>query len=213
MALVETSYTTLCWCYGNICSFDHFSSFIFFLSLSRFSIKFLRHCFLGWILFTVSTPQNETNWLPTKQTNKQQKTHERIKLYIGVGLQPNEWWIHSNHIERANITNIKTCRAIVTAWVVIVLTGIPAALTHGVVNYPYGGRNYTACLFLSDEGYNLVAFQVRIFLFSFVFIHKTLHSEAYGIDGWKKITTNISSTLIWPIFWWLKSFSEYRFVI
>lgn len=53
-------------------------------------------------------------------------------------------------------------RAIVTAWVVIVTTGIPAALSHGVVNYPYNDRNYTACLFLSEQGYNLVAFQVKI---------------------------------------------------
>lgn len=53
------------------------------------------------------------------------------------------------------------CRAIFTAWIVIILTGIPAALTHGVVNYPYGGGNYTACLFLSEEGYNLVEFQVK----------------------------------------------------
>lgn len=60
-------------------------------------------------------------------------------------------------------------RAIVTAWVVIVTTGIPAALSHGVVNYPYAGRNYTACLFLVDEGYNLVAFQVNYF---FIYIVK-----------------------------------------
>lgn len=59
------------------------------------------------------------------------------------------------------------CRAIVAAWVIIVTTGIPAALSHGVVNYPYGGRNYTACLFLSEEGYNLVAFQVTTILFLF----------------------------------------------
>ncbi|XP_031626002.1 allatostatin-A receptor-like isoform X2 [Contarinia nasturtii] len=58
--------------------------------------------------------------------------------------------------------------AIVAAWVIIVTTGIPAALSHGVVNYPYGGRNYTACLFLSEEGYNLVAFQVSFFLSSYV---------------------------------------------
>ncbi|XP_055294786.1 allatostatin-A receptor-like isoform X2 [Sitodiplosis mosellana] len=58
--------------------------------------------------------------------------------------------------------------AIVTAWVVIVTSAIPAALSHGVVVYPYGGRNYTACLFLSEEGYNLVAFQVSFFLSSYV---------------------------------------------
>lgn len=72
------------------------------------------------------------------------------------------------------------CRAIFTAWIVIILTGIPAALTHGVVNYPYGGGNYTACLFLSDEGYNLVAFQVKKKLF--VSIIKSFLSSAWN---WK----------------------------
>lgn len=51
-------------------------------------------------------------------------------------------------------------------WIVIVTTAIPAALSHGVVNYPYGERNYTACLFLTDAGYNIVAFQVN-FMFNF----------------------------------------------
>lgn len=63
-----------------------------------------------------------------------------------------------NHIGHLQKTKY---RAIVTAWVVIVTTGIPAALSHGVVNYPYAGRNYTACLFLVEDGYNLVAFQVN----------------------------------------------------
>lgn len=51
-------------------------------------------------------------------------------------------------------------RAIFTAWVIIVTTAIPAGLSHGVVNYPYNGRNYTACLFLVEAGYNIVLFQV-----------------------------------------------------
>lgn len=67
-------------------------------------------------------------------------------------------------------------RAIVTAWVVIVTTAIPVAIVHGVVNFPYNGRNYTACLFLVENGYNLVLFQVNIpvfssFFFFFLFIH------------------------------------------
>lgn len=63
---------------------------------------------------------------------------------------------------RLELMKLEMRRAIVTAWVVIVTTGIPAALSHGVVNYPYNDRNYTACLFLSEQGYNLVAFQVNI---------------------------------------------------
>lgn len=60
-------------------------------------------------------------------------------------------------------------RAIVTAWVVIVTTAIPVAIVHGVVNFPYNGRNYTACLFLVENGYNLVLFQVNIPVFFFHF--------------------------------------------
>lgn len=51
-------------------------------------------------------------------------------------------------------------RAICTAWIIIISTAIPAGLAHGVVNYPYMDRNYTACLFLVEAGYNIVAFQV-----------------------------------------------------
>lgn len=51
-------------------------------------------------------------------------------------------------------------RAICTAWIIIISTAIPAGLAHGVVNYPYNDRNYTACLFLVEQGYNIVAFQV-----------------------------------------------------
>lgn len=54
------------------------------------------------------------------------------------------------------------CRAIATAWVIIVTTAVPAAIAHGVTSYPYNGRNYTACLFRTDDGYNIVAFQVNI---------------------------------------------------
>lgn len=54
----------------------------------------------------------------------------------------------------------KISRAILLAWVVIVTSAIPVALSHGVLNYPYKERNYTACVFLSEEGYSLVGFQV-----------------------------------------------------
>lgn len=42
----------------------------------------------------------------------------------------------------------------------IVSSAIPAALSHGVLKYPYAGYNYTACVFLRDLGYNHIAFQV-----------------------------------------------------
>lgn len=74
--------------------------------------------------------------------------------------------------KKTGMTKMKICRAIVTAWVVIVTTGIPAALSHGVVNYPYNDRNYTACLFLSEQGYNLVAFQVNECFLDFYWLEK-----------------------------------------
>lgn len=52
--------------------------------------------------------------------------------------------------------------AILTAWIIIIATAVPAGLAHGVVNYPYNGNNYTACLFLIEAGYNIVAFQVSL---------------------------------------------------
>lgn len=82
----------------------------------------------------------------------------RSQHWMGV----TKWIMNSlNHTGHNVIDN----RAIATAWVVIVTSAIPAALSHGVVNYPYAGRNYTACLFLVEEGYNLVAFQVNDFSF------------------------------------------------
>ena len=46
------------------------------------------------------------------------------------------------------------------AWVLIVTTAIPVAITHGELSYPYKGHNYTACVFLNDLGYSHVGFQV-----------------------------------------------------
>lgn len=59
-------------------------------------------------------------------------------------------------------------------------------MSHGVVNYPYNGRNYTACLFLVDEGYNIVAFQVMCFLkvFSpglFLSVHRKLWAFLFAL--------------------------------
>lgn len=56
-------------------------------------------------------------------------------------------------------------RAILLAWVAIVTSAIPVALSHGVVNYPYRDHNYTACVFRSDLNYNLIAFQVSFIYF------------------------------------------------
>lgn len=51
--------------------------------------------------------------------------------------------------------------AIGLTWVLIVTTAIPVALSHGIINFPYKGDNYVACVFLSDFGYSLVWFQVN----------------------------------------------------
>uniref|UniRef100_A0A182SX43 G-protein coupled receptors family 1 profile domain-containing protein n=1 Tax=Anopheles maculatus TaxID=74869 RepID=A0A182SX43_9DIPT len=48
--------------------------------------------------------------------------------------------------------------AICLTWFVILTTAIPVAISHGVLFYPRQGGYYTACLFLHNEGYSLVAF-------------------------------------------------------
>ncbi|KFB38430.1 AGAP003658-PB-like protein [Anopheles sinensis] len=48
--------------------------------------------------------------------------------------------------------------AISFTWFVILTTAIPVAISHGVLAYPRQGGEYTACLFLHNEGYSLVAF-------------------------------------------------------
>lgn len=60
--------------------------------------------------------------------------------------------------------------------------GIPAALSHGVVNYPYNDRNYTACLFLSEQGYNIVAFQVNICFKHFRFVFQSAEYKPNEFD-------------------------------
>lgn len=53
-------------------------------------------------------------------------------------------------------------RAIIITWFVVTISAIPVGLSHGIVEY-YNHKNEinTACLFLTDEGYNHAAFQVR----------------------------------------------------
>lgn len=58
-------------------------------------------------------------------------------------------------------------RAIATAWIVIVTTALPVIMSHGEVLYRYEDRTYTACLFLVEKGYNLVAFHVILLIESF----------------------------------------------
>lgn len=53
------------------------------------------------------------------------------------------------------------CRAIIITWFIVTISAIPVGVSHGVVEY-YNHKNEinTACLFLTDEGYNWAAFQV-----------------------------------------------------
>lgn len=89
------------------------------------------------------------------------------------------------HDDKWNYHKLLFFRAIVTAWIIIVTTAIPVAIVHGVVNYPYNGRNYTACLFLVEHGYNLVLFQVIIFSCSVFSIAKEKFAQMIIIrDEW-----------------------------
>ncbi|CAO1412877.1 unnamed protein product [Diamesa serratosioi] len=58
--------------------------------------------------------------------------------------------------------------AIIFAWFLIFTSAIPVAITHGEVSYVHKGQPNTACLFLSEEGYSHVAFQISFFLSSYV---------------------------------------------
>lgn len=136
-----------------------FSSFFLFLSLFRlfncfFFGALVIYCAIGWTFnYTICLIQNE------------KKTGTKLDFFSTLDI---------------NLVKLRGkkiySRAIVTAWVVIVTTAIPVAIVHGVVNFPYNGRNYTACLFLVENGYNLVLFQVNIpvfssFFFFFLFVH------------------------------------------
>ncbi|KAH8417441.1 hypothetical protein KR009_008571 [Drosophila setifemur] len=59
--------------------------------------------------------------------------------------------------------------AIMCAWITIVTTAIPVALSHSVRNYQYHGAAGTACVFSTEEEvWSLVGFQVSFFLSSYV---------------------------------------------
>ncbi|XP_026847156.1 allatostatin-A receptor [Drosophila persimilis] len=59
--------------------------------------------------------------------------------------------------------------AIMCAWITIVTTAIPVALSHSVRIYQYRGNAGTACVFSTEEEvWSLVGFQVSFFLSSYV---------------------------------------------
>ncbi|KAH8235573.1 hypothetical protein KR032_002672, partial [Drosophila birchii] len=59
--------------------------------------------------------------------------------------------------------------AIMCAWITIVTTAIPVALSHSVRIYQYHGSAGTACVFSTEEEvWSLVGFQVSFFLSSYV---------------------------------------------
>ncbi|XP_044250449.1 allatostatin-A receptor [Drosophila takahashii] len=59
--------------------------------------------------------------------------------------------------------------AIMCAWITIVTTAIPVALSHSVRIYQYHGNAGTACVFSTEEEvWSLVGFQVSFFLSSYV---------------------------------------------
>lgn len=106
-----------------------------------------------------------TRYFPSLSLSFEYHSANKPSVAIAIALQ----WIWTEKKNGKRNTHIHIDRAIGTTWVIIVTTGIPAALSHGVVNYPYGDRNYTACLFLSDAGYNIIAFQVIYFVCSLLF--------------------------------------------
>lgn len=77
------------------------------------------------------------------------------------------------------------CRATLLAWFFIFTTAIPTAICHGEVTYMHKGDNHTACLFLSEQGYNHSLFQVSQHRFThknFLFIQAVV-AFAYAYNS------------------------------
>lgn len=55
-------------------------------------------------------------------------------------------------------------RSIGITWCLILITGVPVMMSHGETVYMdyYNETQAVKCVFLSEAGYSLVAFQVRI---------------------------------------------------
>lgn len=71
------------------------------------------------------------------------------------------------------------CSAIIFAWFLIFTSAIPVAITHGEVSYVHKGQPNTACLFLSEEGYSHVAFQVRLIHIKIIIWHFRSMNKIY----------------------------------
>lgn len=69
---------------------------------------------------------------------------------------------HTSNFANYVFRGSRGCRAIWMTWLIITTTAIPVAISHGVINYPYGDHDYTTCMFQSNMGYNLRAFQVTV---------------------------------------------------
>jgi hypothetical protein len=53
--------------------------------------------------------------------------------------------------------------AIIMTWLIVTISAIPVAVTHGIVEYNnHKNEVNTACLFLAEEGYSHAAFQVSL---------------------------------------------------
>nr|QPZ46760.1 allatostatin A receptor [Grapholita molesta] len=58
--------------------------------------------------------------------------------------------------------------AIACIWVVILTTAIPVGICHGEREYSYYDRNHSSCVFLEEQGYSKLGFQMSFFLSSYV---------------------------------------------
>lgn len=58
--------------------------------------------------------------------------------------------------------------AIVCIWVVILTTAIPVGICHGEREYYYYYRNHSSCVFLEEQGYSKLGFQMAFFLSSYL---------------------------------------------
>ncbi|CAK1546911.1 unnamed protein product [Leptosia nina] len=58
--------------------------------------------------------------------------------------------------------------AIACIWVLILTTAIPVGICHGEREYSYFHRNHSSCVFLEEQGYSKLGFQISFFLSSYV---------------------------------------------
>jgi len=95
------------------------------------------------------------------------------------------WVTHSNFTENSFWLFFLYYSAIIVTWLIVITTAFPVFISHGEVEY-HNHRNEvnTACLFLTDDGWNHAVFQVIwISLFMILLWGNLLFLKSYNNPG------------------------------